>query len=268
MAVSIAFLGGRPAMISAATGAVALVVAPVMRDHGYDYLIATVLLGGLIQVALALAGVARLMRFIPRSVMVGFVNALAILIFTSQVPYLIGVPWLVYPMVAVGLLIMFFLPKLTTVVPAPLIAIVILTAVTLVFALAVPDVGDEGELPSSLPSFLIPDVPFTFDTLSIIAPFALAIALVGGSSVVSVRPARPIRGLPCGRGGRLGVLARGAAARSGRGADRNRSRAAGGGGKRRHAPRRRDAPATTPVAAFRLGHSQAPSALLGCRITP
>ncbi|AMY52819.1 SulP family inorganic anion transporter [Rhodococcoides fascians] len=179
MAVTISIVGGRPAMISAATGAIALVVAPLAREYGLDYLIAAVILGGVLQIVLSVLGVAKLMRFIPRSVMVGFVNALAILIFTSQVPYLIGVPWLVYPMVAVGLLIMFFLPKLTTVVPAPLIAIVILTAVTLVFALAVPDVGDEGELPSSLPSFLIPNVPFTFDTLSIIAPFALAIALVG-----------------------------------------------------------------------------------------
>ncbi len=179
MAVTISIVGGRPAMISAATGAIALVVAPLARDYGLDYLIAAVILGGILQVLLSVLGVAKLMRFIPRSVMVGFVNALAILIFSSQIPYLIGVPWLVYPMVAVGLAIMFFLPKLTTIVPAPLIAIVILTGVTLVFALAVPDVGDEGELPSSLPSFLIPDVPFTFDTLSIVAPFALAIALVG-----------------------------------------------------------------------------------------
>ncbi|MBY4127210.1 SulP family inorganic anion transporter [Rhodococcus fascians] len=179
MAVTISIVGGRPAMISAATGAIALVVAPLAREYGLDYLIAAVILGGVLQIVLSVLGVAKLMRFIPRSVMVGFVNALAILIFTSQVPYLIGVPWLVYPMVAAGLIIMFFLPKLTTVVPAPLIAIVILTAATLVFALAVPDVGDEGELPSSLPSFLIPNVPFTFDTLSIIAPFALAIALVG-----------------------------------------------------------------------------------------
>ena len=103
MAVSIAFLGGRPAMISAATGAIALVIAPVVRDHGYDYLVATVLLGGAIQVALGLLGVARLMRFVPRQVMVGFVNALAILIFLAQVPHLVDVPWAVYPMVAVGI---------------------------------------------------------------------------------------------------------------------------------------------------------------------
>lgn len=179
MAVTLAFVGGRRAMISAATGAVALVVAPVVREHGLDYLIATVLLAGLLQVVLSVVGVARLMRFIPRSVMVGFVNALAILIFLAQVPHLLGVPWLVYPMVAAGLAIMVLLPKLTTVVPAPLVAIVALTAVTMAFALHVPDVGDEGELPSSLPSLLIPDVPWTLDTVQIIAPYALAMALVG-----------------------------------------------------------------------------------------
>ena len=179
MAVSISFLGGRPAMISAATGAVALVIAPVMRDHGLDYLIATVILGGLIQVLLAVAGVAKLMRFIPRSVMVGFVNALAILIFLAQLPYLIDVPWLVYPMVAVGIAIMVFLPRLTTVVPAPLVAIVLLTGFTLAASLALPDVGDEGTLPDSLPTLLIPDVPFSLETLKIIAPYALALAVVG-----------------------------------------------------------------------------------------
>ncbi len=179
MAVSIAFLGGRPAMISAATGAIALVIAPVMREHGMDHLIATVLLGGVIQVALGLLGVARLMRFIPRQVMVGFVNALAILIFLAQVPHLVDVPWPVYPMVAAGIAVIVALPRVTNVVPAPLVAIVALTAFTLVAALDVPDVGDEGELPESLPSLFFPDVPFTLDTLQIIAPYALAMALVG-----------------------------------------------------------------------------------------
>ncbi|MEV0947169.1 SulP family inorganic anion transporter [Rhodococcus sp. NPDC049939] len=179
MAVTIAFVGGRRAMISAATGAIALVVAPLARDYGLDYLIAAVLLAGVLQIALSLLGVAKLMRFIPRSVMTGFVNALAILIFTAQLPHLIDVPVLVYPMVAVGLLIMVFLPRYTKVVPAPLVAIVLLTAVTVFFALNVPNVGDEGELPSSLPAWLIPDVPMNMETLSIIAPFALAMALVG-----------------------------------------------------------------------------------------
>ena len=179
MAVSIAFLGGRPAMISAATGAIALVIAPVMREHGMDYLIATVILAGIIQVLFAVLGVARLMRFIPRSVMVGFVNALAILIFLAQVPYLTGVSWAVYLMVAVGIVIMVLLPKLTTVVPAPLIAIVVLTTVTVAFSVQVPDVAGEGELPDSLPSLFLPDVPLTLETLQIIGPFAVAMALVG-----------------------------------------------------------------------------------------
>ncbi|MFY1703124.1 SulP family inorganic anion transporter [Micromonospora sp. WMMA1923] len=179
MAVTIAFCGGRPAMISAATGAIALVVAPLAKEHGLGYLVAAVILGGLIQVLLAVLGVARLMRFIPRSVMVGFVNALAILIFTAQVPHLVGVPWLVYPMVAVAVAIMVFLPRVTTAVPAPLVAIVALTVFTVVAHLAVPNVGDEGTLPDSLPVFGLPDVPFTLATLQLVAPYALGIALVG-----------------------------------------------------------------------------------------
>lgn len=179
MAVSIAFLGGRPAMISAATGAVALVIAPVAREHGVDYLVATVILAGIFQVALGLLGAAKLMRFIPRSVMVGFVNALAILVFLSQLRHLQGVPWLVYPLVAVGIAIMVLVPRWTKVVPAPLVAIVLLTAATVTAAIHVPTVGDEGELPDSLPSLLLPDVPLSLETLQIIAPFALAMALVG-----------------------------------------------------------------------------------------
>ncbi|MEC5198338.1 SulP family sulfate permease [Arthrobacter sp. PL16] len=179
MAVTIAFLGGRPAMISAATGAVALVIAPLVASHGVDYFIAAVILGGTFQVILGLVGVARLMRFIPRSVMVGFVNALAILIFMSQVPELIGVPFLVYPMVAVGLLIVFGLPRLTRVVPAPLVAIVVLTVFAVLANVLVPTVGDKGDLPESLPSLFFPNVPLTLETLQIIAPFALALAAVG-----------------------------------------------------------------------------------------
>jgi SulP family sulfate permease len=179
MAVAMAFLGGRPAMITAATGAVALVVAPVAMTYGLDYLIATVLLGGLIQIVLAVLGVARLMRFIPRSVMVGFVNALAILIFTSQFPQLIGVPWLVYPLVAAGLVVMYLLPRITRAVPSPLVAIVLLTVAVVVAGIAVPTVGDQGELPDSIPMLFIPDVPLTLETLGIIAPYALAMAVVG-----------------------------------------------------------------------------------------
>jgi len=179
MAVVIAFTGGRPAMISAATGAVALVVAPVAREHGFDYLIATVLLAGVLQILLAVLGVARLMRFIPRSVMVGFVNALAILVFVSQMPQLIDVPWAVYPLVVAGLGILYFWPRLTKAVPAPLVAIVVLTLVVVVFGIAVPTVGDQGALPQSLPELFIPQVPLEWETLQIIAPYALAMAVVG-----------------------------------------------------------------------------------------
>ncbi|MFC6582090.1 SulP family inorganic anion transporter [Planomonospora parontospora] len=179
MAVVIAIVGGRPAMISAATGAIALVVAPLAREHGLDHLIAAVILGGLIQIVLGALGVAKLMRFVPRSVMVGFVNALAILIFMAQVPELTGVPWMVYPLVIGGLALMVFFPRVTTVVPAPLVSIAILTAITLGAGLAVPTVGDKGALPSALPVFGLPDVPFTMDTLTLLAPYAFALALVG-----------------------------------------------------------------------------------------
>ena len=179
MAVTIAFVGGRPAMITAATGAVALVIAPVAREYGLDYFIATVLLAGVLQIVLAVLGVARLMRFIPRMVMVGFVNALAILIFMAQVPYLVDVPWLVYPMVALGLLIMVGLPRLTTAVPAPLVAIVVITTLAWAAGWQLPDVSDQGELPTSLPELFVPDVPLTLETLQIIGPYALAMALVG-----------------------------------------------------------------------------------------
>ncbi|NLF92111.1 MAG: SulP family inorganic anion transporter [Corynebacterium marinum] len=179
MAVTIAFTGGRPAMISAATGAVALVIAPVMRDHGMDYFIATVILAGIIQITLALLGVAKLMRFIPRSVMTGFVNALGILIFLAQLPYLWDVPWLVYPLFALGIAIMLYFPRVTTVIPAPLVTIVILTALVLAAGWNVPNVSDMGELPESLPELFFPAVPLNLETLRIIGPYAFAMALVG-----------------------------------------------------------------------------------------
>ncbi|MBT2566957.1 SulP family inorganic anion transporter [Arthrobacter sp. ISL-85] len=179
MAVTISLVGGRPAMISAATGAVALVIAPLVRSHGVDYFVATVIVAGVLQIILGLLGVAKLMRFIPRSVMVGFVNALAILIFSAQLHELIGVPWLVYPLTALALLIVFGLPRLTKAVPAPLIAIIVLTLITVLAAVKVPTVGDKGELPHSLPSLFVPNVPLTWETLQIIGPFALAMAMVG-----------------------------------------------------------------------------------------
>ena len=177
--LAISIVGGRPAMVSAAAGSIALVVAPLVAEHGVDYLIAAVILGGVLQVLLAWAGIARLMRFVPNSVLTGFVNALAILIFAAQIPHLVGVPWLVYPLVAVGLLIMVVLPRITTAVPGPLVATALLTIAAVVFALGVPRVGDEGEISSSLPAPMLPGVPFTAETLRIVLPYALALALVG-----------------------------------------------------------------------------------------
>ena len=179
MAVSIAFLGGRPAMITAATGAIALVIAPVAREYGMEYFIATVILAGFLQVVLGVLGVAKLMRFIPRSVMVGFVNALAILIFIAQMPQLLGVPFMVYPLVAIGIIIMVVMPRFTKIIPAPLVAIVVLTIATVTLAINVPTVGNQGELPKSLPELFIPNVPLNWETLTIIAPYALAMAMVG-----------------------------------------------------------------------------------------
>ncbi len=179
MAVTIAIVGGRRAMISAATGAVALVIAPVVKEHGLDYLIATVLLAGLLQIVFSIAGAAKLMRFLPRSVMVGFVNALAIVIFIAQIPELVGVPLVVYPMVVLGLSILVFLPKFSKVVPAPLVVIVLLSITALVFGMDIPTVSDQGELPKSLPTLFIPDVPISLETLRIIFPYAFAMALVG-----------------------------------------------------------------------------------------
>ncbi|QES44550.1 sodium-independent anion transporter [Streptomyces venezuelae] len=179
MAVTISVVGGRRAMISAATGAVALVIAPLNREHGFGYLVAAVVLAGAFQIVLGVLGVAKLMRFVPRSVMVGFVNALAILVFMAQVPEMHDVPWAVYPLILGGLALMVFFPKVTKAVPAPLVSIVVLTAITVAAGIAVPTVGDKGELPSSLPAPGLPDVPFTWATLTTIAPYALAMALVG-----------------------------------------------------------------------------------------
>lgn len=179
MAVTVAIFGGRPAMISATTGAVALVIAPLNREHGLGYLIACVILAGVFQIVLGMLGLARLMRFVPRSVMVGFVNSLAILVFMAQVPEMRDVPWPVYPLIVAGLVLMVFFPRITRVVPAPLVSVAILTVVTVAAGIAVPTVGDKGELPSALPVPGLPDVPFTLDTLVLIAPYALAMALVG-----------------------------------------------------------------------------------------
>ncbi|MCM3578085.1 SulP family inorganic anion transporter [Micrococcus luteus] len=179
MAVTTAIVGGRPAMISAATGAVALVVAPLSHAYGVGHLLAAIILGGVIQILLGVFGVARLMRFVPRSVMVGFVNALAILVFTSQLPELIGVPWLVYPLTALALVIVVLLPRLTTAVPATLVAVVVVTALVMAAGLTVPRVGDRGALPDALPVLGLPDVPLTWETLRLILPFSIGMAFVG-----------------------------------------------------------------------------------------
>ncbi|MCK1795618.1 SulP family inorganic anion transporter [Streptomyces sp. XM4193] len=179
MAVTIAVVGGRRAMVSAATGAVALVIAPVNHEYGLGHLIATVMLAGVMQIALGAIGVARLMRFLPRSVMTGFVNALAILVFLSQLPELHDVPWPVYPLFLAGLVLLVLFPRITRTVPAPLVTVVVLTVVTVAAGIAVPTVGDKGELPSALPVPGLPDVPLTVDTLVVIAPYAFAMALVG-----------------------------------------------------------------------------------------
>jgi sulfate permease, SulP family len=179
MAVTIAFVGGRPAMISAATGAMALVVVSLVREHGVEYLLAATILAGVFQITLAALGVAKLMRFVPRSVMTGFVNALAILIFLAQVPHLTKGGALGAVLVAAGLALIYLVPRLTSAVPAPLVAIVVLTVAVVAGGISVPDVGGEGELPDALPILGIPAVPFSFETLSIIAPYSFTLALVG-----------------------------------------------------------------------------------------
>lgn len=179
IAVIIAFVGGRPGMISAATGAMALLMVPLVRDYGLDYLLAATILTGIIQIVFGVFKVAKLMRFIPRAVMIGFVNALAILIFMAQVPHFLGISTMTYVFVAVTLAIVYILPRFFTAIPAPLIAIVALTAVVLFSGIELRTVGDLGTITQTLPSFFIPDVPFTFETLQIIFPYALALSIVG-----------------------------------------------------------------------------------------
>lgn len=179
MAVVISFTGGRPGMISAATGAMALLMGPLVRDYGLEYLFAATILTGVIQILFGVLKIAKLMKFIPRAVMIGFVNALAILIFMAQVPHLINVTNITYLFVIITLLIVYILPRFIKVIPAPLIAIIILTAVAIFGNVNVATVGDLGKITQSLPSFFIPNVPFSFETLAIIFPYALALSIVG-----------------------------------------------------------------------------------------
>ncbi len=179
IATVIAFTGGRPGMISAATGAMALVMVTLVKDHGLQYLLAATLLTGVLQVLAGFLRLGALMRFVSRSVITGFVNALAILIFMAQLPELTDVSWHVYAMVAAGLGIIYLFPYLSRAVPSPLVAIVALTAVSIFLGLDIRTVGDMGELPDSLPVFLVPDIPWTLETLRIIFPVSATLAVVG-----------------------------------------------------------------------------------------
>ncbi|PRR88653.1 SulP family inorganic anion transporter [Bacillus atrophaeus] len=179
IAIIISIFGGRPGMISAATGSMALVMVSLVANYGLQYLFAATILTGIIQVILGISKIAKLMKFIPRSVMIGFVNALAILIFSAQLPQFAGASWMMYAMVAGSLVIIYILPRFTNAVPSPLIAIIVMTIIAITLHVDVRTVGDMGELTSSLPGFLIPDVPWTFETLQIIFPYSIALALVG-----------------------------------------------------------------------------------------
>ena len=179
IAVTIAFTGGRPAMISAATGAMALVMVTLVRDHGLEYLFAASILCGAIQISVGLLRLGRYIKFVSRSVMTGFVNSLAILIFIAQLPELIGANWQTFALVAAGLAIIYGVPRITRAVPSPLIAIVLLSGFVIWSGLDVRTVGDMGEMPSTLPMFHIPMVPLTWETLAIITPVSATLAFVG-----------------------------------------------------------------------------------------
>ncbi|WP_395370543.1 SulP family inorganic anion transporter [Komagataeibacter diospyri] len=179
ISVVIAFTGGRPGMISGAAGSVALVAAALVRAHGVQYLLAATLLCGLLQVVFGILRLHVLMRYVSRPVRTGFVNALAILIFSAQVPHMLHVTWHTYAMIALGLVIIYTLPRLFSAIPSPLICIVVLTVVSMLYPMPLHTVADLGRLPDSLPHLVWPDVPFSLDTLNIIAPFALAMASVG-----------------------------------------------------------------------------------------
>ncbi len=179
IAVTTAFLGGRPGSISAATGAMALLMIDLVRDYGLEYLLVATLLCGLFQLIFGLLKLGRQMRYVPRAVMVGYINALAVLIFLSQLPQLTNVPPAVYVMVALSLAIIYILPRFTTAVPSPLVALFVMTVAAISLGIDVPTVGDMGELPTTLPLFSLPQVPFTLETLQIVLPTSLTMAVVG-----------------------------------------------------------------------------------------
>jgi sulfate permease, SulP family len=179
IAVVIAFLGGRPGMISGATGAMALLMITLVADHGLQYLLAATILTGIIQILFGVFKLASFMKFIPRSVMVGFVNALGILIFTSQLQHFEGESWIMYALVALTLAIIYILPKFTKAIPSTLVAIIVVTAIVIFWGFDVRTVGDLGTLKQELPIFLLPSIPLTFETLMIVFPYSLALAIVG-----------------------------------------------------------------------------------------
>lgn len=179
IAMTIALIGGRPGMISAATAAVAVLVVPLVRDHGVEYLFAATILMGLVQIVAGLLRLDLVMQFVSRSVITGFVNALAILIFMAQLPQLTNVGWETYAMVLGGLAIIYVFPRITKAIPSPLVAILVLSAISIGFGLSVNTVGQMGELPEGLPSLVLPNVPLTLDTVRIILPYSLTMAAVG-----------------------------------------------------------------------------------------
>ncbi|MEC5425491.1 SulP family inorganic anion transporter [Virgibacillus sp. C22-A2] len=179
IAVVIAFVGGRPGMISAATGAMALLMVTLIADHGLQYLLAATILTGILQILFGVLKLAKIMKFVPRSVMVGFVNALAIMIFTSQLQHFVDETWVMYSLVALTLAIIYLLPRITKAVPSTLVAIVVVTAIAIYGNIGVGTVGDMGAITQQLPVFLIPSIPFTFETFMIILPYSLSLAIVG-----------------------------------------------------------------------------------------
>ncbi|MCO0598823.1 SulP family inorganic anion transporter [Peribacillus butanolivorans] len=179
IAIVISFVGGRPGMISAATGAMALVMVDLVKDHGLNYLLAATILTGILQVLLGVFKIGKLMKFIPKPVMTGFVNSLAILIFTAQLTHFVGETWIMYVMTAVSLAIIYLFPRITKIIPSPLVAIIFMTIVAVTTGATVRTVGDMGQLTEALPMFMLPDIPFTFETLAIIFPYSIALAFVG-----------------------------------------------------------------------------------------
>ena len=179
MTIVIAFVGGRPGMISAATGAMALVMITLVKEHGLEYLLAATILTGVLQVIAGFLRLGSLMRFVSRSVVTGFVNALAILIFLAQLPEFKGAGIQMYSMVVLGLAIIYILPRFTKVFPSPLVSIITVTVITIYFGMDLRTVGNMGELPSTLPIFLLPDIPLTLDALSVVFPYSLTLMFIG-----------------------------------------------------------------------------------------